>query len=233
MNQPSSSLNDLMQDLQKRFGTQALQQVHKNDTLINRLSTGISDLDDLLVGGLPSGKVTEITSTPTSGMTTLTLSILAQVQGSGGNGVYVDMAGIFDPDYALHCGVNPERLLVLQPPDIDEAGSMLRDVLARDAVTLCILNTIGANMRFWLERQKQSLVNMVAPTRSALLILTDYGNHSPLKESAYLRLHVKAQDWIFDDGVFVGYEAVVRVLKHQMQPTGGEITYTVYLGGTS
>ena len=86
-------------------------------------------LDAALGGGVPRGRITEITGTPTSGMVTLALKVLAQAQSAGETVVYLDLYEAFDPDYAVRCGLRLETLWVLRPQPLTLAWAVLTDVI--------------------------------------------------------------------------------------------------------
>jgi len=74
-------------------------------------STGMEELNQLLGGGIPRGKLTEISGEISSGKTGLLFSILAQVTGSGEIAAYVDAFDALDPEYAQNAGVDLDSLL--------------------------------------------------------------------------------------------------------------------------
>src|ERR1043165_2394306 len=83
---------------------------------IEAVSTGSLGLDIALgIGGLPRGRVVEIYGPESSGKTTLTLQVIAEVQKIGGTAAFVDAEHALDPTYAEKLGVNVNDLLVSQP----------------------------------------------------------------------------------------------------------------------
>ncbi|MFQ5738038.1 MAG: ATPase domain-containing protein [Acidobacteriota bacterium] len=75
------------------------------------LSTGIQDLDRILGGGLPRGKVSEIVGSLSSGKTSLLFSILARATSGGELAVYIDTSESFDPAFGKRAGIDLPRLL--------------------------------------------------------------------------------------------------------------------------
>ena len=74
---------------------------------IQVVSTGSLGLDMALgVGGLPRGRVVEIYGPESSGKTTLTLSVIAQMQKQGGVAAFIDAEHALDPQYAQKLGVD-------------------------------------------------------------------------------------------------------------------------------
>src|SRR4026209_919009 len=109
------------------------------------ISTGAFNLDAATgVGGIPRGRITEIYGPESSGKTTLTLHLVANVQRNGGVAAYVDAEHALDIDYARRLGVNIEELLVSQP-DTGEQGLEIVDILVRSgAVDLVVIDSVAA-----------------------------------------------------------------------------------------
>jgi recombination protein RecA len=109
------------------------------------VSTGSLGLDIALgIGGLPRGRVVEIYGPESSGKTTLTLQVVAEVQKAGGTAAFVDAEHALDPSYAQKLGVNIEDLLVSQP-DTGEQALEITDMLVRSgAVDVVIVDSVAA-----------------------------------------------------------------------------------------
>jgi recombination protein RecA len=93
---------------------------------------------------LPRGRVVEIYGPESSGKTTLTLQVIAEVQRSGGTAAFVDAEHALDPSYAEKLGVNINDLLVSQP-DTGEQALEITDMLVRSsAVDLVVVDSVAA-----------------------------------------------------------------------------------------
>ncbi|HEV7135115.1 MAG TPA: recombinase RecA [Steroidobacteraceae bacterium] len=112
---------------------------------VEAVSTGSLGLDIALgVGGLPRGRVVEIFGPESSGKTTLTLQVIAEVQRSGGTAAFVDAEHALDPSYAEKLGVNIGDLLVSQP-DTGEQALEITDMLVRsNAVDIVVIDSVAA-----------------------------------------------------------------------------------------
>jgi len=112
---------------------------------VEAVSTGSLGLDIALgVGGLPRGRVVEIYGPESSGKTTLTLQVIAEVQRSGGTAAFVDAEHALDPSYAEKLGVNINDLLVSQP-DTGEQALEITDMLVRSsAVDVVVVDSVAA-----------------------------------------------------------------------------------------
>jgi recombination protein RecA len=112
---------------------------------VETISTGSLGLDIALgVGGLPRGRVVEIFGPESSGKTTLTLQVVAEVQRAGGTAAFVDAEHALDPSYAEKLGVNVQDLLVSQP-DTGEQALEITDMLVRSsAVDIVVVDSVAA-----------------------------------------------------------------------------------------
>jgi recombination protein RecA len=112
---------------------------------VETISTGSLGLDIALgVGGLPKGRVVEIYGPESSGKTTLTLEVIAEVQRNGGTAAFVDAEHALDPAYAEKLGVNVNELLVSQP-DNGEQALEITDMLVRSgAVDIVVVDSVAA-----------------------------------------------------------------------------------------
>ncbi|HKT73220.1 MAG TPA: recombinase RecA [Steroidobacteraceae bacterium] len=112
---------------------------------VEAVSTGSLGLDIALgIGGLPRGRVVEIFGPESSGKTTLTLQVIAEIQRGGGTAAFVDAEHALDPAYAEKLGVNISDLLVSQP-DTGEQALEITDMLVRSsAVDVIVVDSVAA-----------------------------------------------------------------------------------------
>jgi recombination protein RecA len=112
---------------------------------IEAVSTGSLNLDIALgIGGLPRGRVVEIYGPESSGKTTLTLHVIAEMQKTGGTAAFVDAEHALDPVYAEKLGVDIDELLVSQP-DTGEQALEITDMLVRSgAVDIVVVDSVAA-----------------------------------------------------------------------------------------
>src|SRR5690606_27152887 len=109
------ALSAALSQIEKQFGKGSVMRL--GDSIASRdvevVSTGSLGLDLALgVGGLPRGRIVEIYGPESSGKTTLTLQVIAEVQKQGGTAAFVDAEHALDPVYAEKVGVNVEDLLI-------------------------------------------------------------------------------------------------------------------------
>ncbi|MFM1886022.1 MAG: hypothetical protein RL026_1179 [Pseudomonadota bacterium] len=132
--------------IEKQFGKGSVMRLGDADAYdVEAVSTGSLGLDIALgIGGLPKGRVIEIYGPESSGKTTLTLQVVAEVQKAGGTAAFVDAEHALDPSYAQKLGVNIDDLLVSQP-DTGEQALEITDMLVRSgAVDVVIVDSVAA-----------------------------------------------------------------------------------------
>jgi len=112
---------------------------------IQVVSTGSLGLDIALgVGGLPRGRVVEVYGPESSGKTTLTLQVIAEMQKIGGTCAFIDAEHALDVQYAQKLGVNLQDLLLSQP-DTGEQALEITDALVRSgSVDLIVIDSVAA-----------------------------------------------------------------------------------------
>src|SRR5579872_550685 len=141
------ALSAALGQIEKQFGKGSVMRLGDAAAIydIEAVPTGSLGLDLALgVGGLPRGRVVEIYGPESSGKTTLTLQVVAQVQRRGGTAAFVDAEHALDPAYAGKLGVNVEDLLVSQP-DTGEQALEITDTLVRSgAVDVLVIDSVAA-----------------------------------------------------------------------------------------
>ncbi|HUF22234.1 MAG TPA: recombinase RecA, partial [Burkholderiales bacterium] len=141
------ALQAALSQIEKQFGKGSIMRLGEHDLAkdIEVVSTGSLGLDLALgVGGLPRGRVVEIYGPESSGKTTLTLSVIAQMQKIGGTAAFIDAEHALDPQYAAKLGVKVEDLLISQP-DNGEQALEIADMLVRSgSVDVVVVDSVAA-----------------------------------------------------------------------------------------
>src|SRR3989442_14266748 len=125
--------------IEKQFGKGAVMRLGDGAATydVETVSTGSLGLDIALgIGGLPRGRVVEVFGPESSGKTTLTLQVIAEVQRGGGTAAFVDAEHALDPSYAEKLGVNIGDLLASHPDTSDKATG-IPAILVRSAAGGC------------------------------------------------------------------------------------------------
>jgi len=143
----SKALAAALSQIEKQFGKGSIMRLGEHDVAndLQVVSTGSLGLDIALgVGGLPRGRVVEIYGPESSGKTTLTLQVIAEMQKMGGTAAFVDAEHALDPLYAQKLGVKVEDLLISQP-DNGEQALEIADMLVRSSsVDVVVIDSVAA-----------------------------------------------------------------------------------------
>ncbi|MDX3904511.1 MAG: recombinase RecA [Pigmentiphaga sp.] len=143
----TKALAAALSQIEKQFGKGSVMRYGDNEVEhdIQVVSTGSLGLDIALgVGGLPRGRVIEIYGPESSGKTTLTLQVIAEMQKLGGACAFIDAEHALDVQYAAKLGVNLTDLLISQP-DTGEQALEITDALVRSgAVDLIVIDSVAA-----------------------------------------------------------------------------------------
>jgi recombination protein RecA len=133
--------------IEKQFGKGSVMRMASGAVVeeIQTVSTGSLGLDVALgVGGLPRGRVVEIYGPESSGKTTMTLQVIAEMQKLGGTCAFIDAEHALDVTYAQKLGVNLSDLLISQP-DTGEQALEITDALVRSGgVDLIVIDSVAA-----------------------------------------------------------------------------------------
>jgi recombination protein RecA len=142
----SKALAAALAQIEKQYGKGSIMKMDAEAAKdVQVVSTGSLGLDLALgVGGLPRGRVVEIYGPESSGKTTLTLQVIAEVQKAGGTAAFIDAENALDITYAAKLGVKTEDLLISQP-DTGEQALEIADMLVRSgAVDVIVVDSVAA-----------------------------------------------------------------------------------------
>ncbi|KAG0093145.1 hypothetical protein BGZ92_007273 [Podila epicladia] len=143
----SKALAAALAQIEKQFGKGSIMRLGAAEAAedIQVVSTGSLGLDLALgVGGLPLGRVVEIYGPESSGKTTLTLQVIAEMQKLGGTCAFIDAEHALDLQYASKIGVKAADLLISQP-DTGEQALEIADALVRSgSVDLIVVDSVAA-----------------------------------------------------------------------------------------
>ena len=145
--QKKQALKVALGQIEKQFGKGSVMFLGDEESRadIESVSTGSLSLDIALgIGGLPRGRVVEVYGPESSGKTTLTLHVIAEMQKLGGTAAFIDAEHALDPSYAKKLGVNTDDLLISQP-DTGEQALEITDMLVRSgSVDIVVIDSVAA-----------------------------------------------------------------------------------------
>ena len=143
----SKALAAALSQIDKQFGKGSIMRLGDSDAIkdIEVVSTGSLGLDIALgVGGLPRGRVVEIYGPESSGKTTLTLQVIAEMQKIGGTAAFIDAEHALDPLYAQKIGVNVQELLISQPDNGEQALEIVDMLVRSGSVDVVVVDSVAA-----------------------------------------------------------------------------------------
>ncbi len=140
------ALNVAVSQIEKQFGKGAIMKLgQKTKFEVDAIPTGALSLDLALgVGGVPRGRVVEVFGPEAGGKTTLSLSIISEVQKRGGVAAFIDAEHALDPTYAKKLGVNLDDLLISQPDTGEQALDIAEMLVRSNAVDLIVVDSVAA-----------------------------------------------------------------------------------------
>jgi recombination protein RecA len=141
------ALDAALTQIERQFGKGTVMRMSDGEAIrdVEVVSTGSLSLDAALgIGGLPRGRVVEIYGPESSGKTTLTLHVVAEIQKAGGVAAFIDAEHALDTGYAARLSVNIDDLLISQP-DTGEQALEVADMLVRSGgVDIVVIDSVAA-----------------------------------------------------------------------------------------
>ncbi|KGH25895.1 recombinase A [Comamonas testosteroni] len=143
----AKALAAALAQIEKQFGKGTIMKLGEGEAIedIQVVSTGSLGLDIALgVGGLPRGRVIEIYGPESSGKTTLTLQVIAEMQKQGGTCAFIDAEHALDTSYAQKLGVSLSDVLISQPDTGEQALEICDSLVRSGAVDLIVIDSVAA-----------------------------------------------------------------------------------------
>lgn len=147
MSERQKALDNVLGQIEKQFGKGSIMKLGDENAKMNVESTptGSIDLDIALgIGGIPKGRIIEIYGPESSGKTTVTLHMIAEVQKRGGTAAFIDAEHALDPVYAKAIGVDIDELIVSQPDTGEQALEIVDALVRSGAVDIVVIDSVAA-----------------------------------------------------------------------------------------
>ncbi len=141
------ALDAALVQIEKQFGKGAVMKLGDPSVQMNveTIPTGSLSLDLALgLGGIPRGRIVEIYGPESSGKTTVTLHMVAEVQKRGGIAGFIDAEHALDPVYAKNIGVDIDNLYISQPVCGEQALEITETMVRSGAVDIIIVDSVAA-----------------------------------------------------------------------------------------
>ena len=138
------TLNEIMAQINKKAGETVVQRLGKMEHVaLERIPSGITNLDEAVGGGFPRGRMVELYGLPSSGKSLIAQYIIANAQKAGGDCVYVDAEGAFDPKFASLLGVNVDNLALVQTGIGEDVIDVVAKLLEAEPAVI-VIDSVGA-----------------------------------------------------------------------------------------
>lgn len=140
------ALESTVSQIERQFGKGAIMRMNEATSMnVESVSSGALSLDIALGGkGVPRGRIVEIFGPESSGKTTLTSHIVAEIQKAGGVAAFVDAEHAYDPAYGRRIGVNIDELLISQPDSGEQALEIVEMLVKSGAVDVVVVDSVAA-----------------------------------------------------------------------------------------
>lgn len=233
--------------LEKRFNEPLVMKMNEDPDLnIERISSGRPDLDNILGGGYPVGKIIEIYSEEACGKSGLALELVREVQKSGGITAYIDSEHALNTEYAESIGVNIDDLYISQPSWGEQAFEVTRALINTGEINLIVIDSVSAltpkaeldgesgEAKIALQARMMSQgMKMIVGTASAAGCTVLFINQLRDKINAYhpskvtsggnslkfyasIRLELKRKGWIKEGEDIIGFKQLIKLVKSKV-----------------
>ena len=138
-------LKAVLEEVEKAYGKGSIMQLgNQQPVLAETIKTGALSLDLALGGGIPYGRIIEIYGPESSGKTTLSLHIIAELQRTGRTAAFIDAEHALDPAYAERIGVQTSSLILSQPDNGEQALDIVEMLVSSGVVDLIVIDSVAA-----------------------------------------------------------------------------------------
>ena len=141
------ALDAAISQIEKQYGKGAVMKLGDSSANMNveAIPTGSLSLDLALgIGGIPKGRIIEIYGPESSGKTTVTLHMIAEVQKRGGIAGFIDAEHALDPAYAKNIGVDIDNLYISQPDCGEQALEITETMVRSGAIDIVVVDSVAA-----------------------------------------------------------------------------------------
>ena len=141
------ALDAALVQIEKQYGKGAVMKLGDPSAQMNveTIPTGSLSLDIALgLGGIPKGRIIEIYGPESSGKTTVTLHMIAEVQRRGGIAGFIDAEHALDPVYAKNIGVDIDNLYISQPDNGEQALEITETMVRSGAIDIVVVDSVAA-----------------------------------------------------------------------------------------
>ena len=236
-------LDAVVAQLQLDYGPRAIRRAGPDEhaEVVGRIPTTFAELDRALGGGLPQGRLTEISGPATSGKLTLAAKAISAAHRADGDALaaWVDLSRTCDPDYLDRCGIALDRLLVVRPASLADALAVTLHLVRSNALAVLVFDRFGANanqVRAAVAEEDGMLARLpqlLSGTATAAVFLSDPREpSSALAHAAAVRISISRERWIMRDADVRGYQSRAEIVKNRHGHAGARVAVHIIFNGT-
>jgi recombination protein RecA len=225
-------LDAVVAQLQFQHGPRAIRRAEPGERTpgVARIPTTFAELDALLGGGVPRGRITEVIGPATSGKVTLAAKVVSAAhRDRDALAAWIDTWHTCDADYMHRCGIDLSRLLVTRPATLADALAMSLHLVESRSLAVLVMDTLpppepgerpGASEGS-LAGALSRLAALLSETQTAVVFLTDPAQSSQaLAHAAAMRLNIRRERWLTRNGDVRGYEGQTELVKNRLGQLG-------------
>lgn len=256
-----SKLNNVLNAVKKDYGEEAIIMLNNSSSLnTNIVSTGFLGINHIMGGGLPRGRMLEVSGLEGIGKSTIALQFAAEIIKQGGEGLFVDLENSTHIPYLSELGIDENRFAISQPSSGTEALSIIEralkekvDIVILDSVSALLTNAeiesdygdsgYGTNLAKLMSSSCRKLVPILAESGSILIWINQirdriggYGSGNittggrSLRFYAAQRIELSYVGQLKDGDVVVGARVRIKTIKNKLTRPFQVIEMDIYYG---
>lgn len=142
----SEGINQALSNIQKKYGKGSVMNMSDKPLNMERLSTGIKELDEILGGGIPFGRIVEVFGVESGGKTTISLHIInSALKQLPKKGVaFIDAEHSLNPLYAQSIGIDLSKVIIAQPDYGEQALDILEELIRSGDISVVVVDSVAA-----------------------------------------------------------------------------------------